>query len=171
MKTCSKCKKLKGLEDFHKNKAMRDGLANQCKPCANEAKSKWKKANRTACNKQYRRAYTKNPDKFKQFTKNWKKSNPGKMATFNSKRTKARRDRTPAWVTKHQWNQIDMFYEVAVTLTKELGIKFEVVTLCPYKVKTAQAFMFLGTYKLLLLKKIAKKVIDNGRTTWNTTKF
>ena len=33
MKTCSKCKKNKPLEEFPKNKSRKDGIHNHCKDC------------------------------------------------------------------------------------------------------------------------------------------
>ena len=33
MKTCSKCKEVKPLADFHRNRAKSDGRASYCKPC------------------------------------------------------------------------------------------------------------------------------------------
>ncbi len=32
-KQCSKCKIVKSITEFHKNKCFLDGLNNQCKPC------------------------------------------------------------------------------------------------------------------------------------------
>lgn len=50
MKKCSKCKIDKGLDEFHKNKAQKDGLCNQCKACSSlesrrRSQSEWRKRN------------------------------------------------------------------------------------------------------------------------------
>jgi hypothetical protein len=42
MKFCSKCKIEKSLEEFHKNKSKKDGLANVCKKCIKEINKKRK---------------------------------------------------------------------------------------------------------------------------------
>lgn len=36
MKSCTKCKKMVGLDCFNKNRLMSDGLADWCKPCVKE---------------------------------------------------------------------------------------------------------------------------------------
>ncbi len=41
MKTCSKCREDKPSSEFFKNKAQKDGFANQCKPCHTE-NERWK---------------------------------------------------------------------------------------------------------------------------------
>ena len=56
-KTCSTCKQVLGLNDFHKNKAMPDGLHSQCKTCNNKARSLHKK-------------------RFPEKAKNWRIKNP-----------------------------------------------------------------------------------------------
>lgn len=34
MKRCAQCQTIKGADEFHKNKAKKDGLSTECKPCA-----------------------------------------------------------------------------------------------------------------------------------------
>lgn len=41
LKPCLKCKELKPLDEFYKNKRMKDGLHNWCKLCKSEGTSKW----------------------------------------------------------------------------------------------------------------------------------
>src|SRR5580692_2364217 len=50
MKTCSSCKALKNFSEFSKNRAHKDGFANQCKPCFLESN---------------RKTRAKNPEKYK----------------------------------------------------------------------------------------------------------
>lgn len=46
-KTCSRCKKPKNVNDFHKNKARQDGLEARCKSCVSlSKKKKYKKTER-----------------------------------------------------------------------------------------------------------------------------
>jgi hypothetical protein len=42
MKTCSHCRQDKPEPEFHKNRAMSDGLQNQCKQCHSVARLKWR---------------------------------------------------------------------------------------------------------------------------------
>ncbi len=45
-KRCNKCKEVKSLDEFHKNKSSRDGLQGRCKPCVRETVAGYKAANR-----------------------------------------------------------------------------------------------------------------------------
>ena len=51
MKQCSRCKVLKNIDEFYKDKNKLDGRKYNCKQCANEMTSNWRK---------------NNPDKYKQ---------------------------------------------------------------------------------------------------------
>lgn len=56
-KRCSTCRVTKTLADFHKSKAMPDGLHNQCRLCISAAGKAWRKANadkKAASNRRYR---------------------------------------------------------------------------------------------------------------------
>ena len=46
MKTCSKCKQIKDLENFYRNRSCIDGRAHRCKDCSNEATVSWQKRNK-----------------------------------------------------------------------------------------------------------------------------
>lgn len=45
MKECKNCGEVKPLEDYHRNKEMRDGRSSYCKPCASARAAQWKKSN------------------------------------------------------------------------------------------------------------------------------
>jgi 5-methylcytosine-specific restriction endonuclease McrA len=107
MKTCTKCKEVKSLLLFGKEARTGDGLREQCK----------------VCRKAYRKLHP-NVDK--------RKHRPRPRASFHTARylaTKAQR--TPKWLTAINFDQINMFYEAATSLTKELGIKMEVDHIIP----------------------------------------
>ena len=44
-KTCSKCKTVKNISMFYRNKAKKDGRQTHCKECHNEVTMAWRKAN------------------------------------------------------------------------------------------------------------------------------
>lgn len=46
MKTCSKCKVLKPLSEYYKNRRHSDGLQTYCKPCCVTQGNEWRAANR-----------------------------------------------------------------------------------------------------------------------------
>jgi len=58
MKKCLKCKEIKPLEDFHKNKGKKDNINNECKVCKNKYASEYRKKNKDKINA-YRRIYSK----------------------------------------------------------------------------------------------------------------
>ncbi len=135
MKTCSACKKSKTLEEFNKNRACKDGLDNQCTICARISKAKWKKANVNKTLEQQRRHYARNPSKGRARTKQWRLDNPSKAAMQCSKRFKSIQQRTPKWLTELDFTHMDIFYNSAKALTKELNIKFEVDHIIPLRGK------------------------------------
>ena len=46
MKTCSKCGEVRGLDEYHKLKASKDGRQSRCKECASRGAAEWYAANR-----------------------------------------------------------------------------------------------------------------------------
>lgn len=61
MKRCSKCGKLKPLEDFHKDKQYKDGYKCWCKEC---------------CKEYYKERYRKNIEKCRDTCRKWRQKNP-----------------------------------------------------------------------------------------------
>ena len=59
IKKCWRCKEIKIIEDFHKNKRQKDGFSNECKSCKNKYVSEYRKNNKDKINA-YRRVYSKN---------------------------------------------------------------------------------------------------------------
>jgi hypothetical protein len=79
-KICSKCKKVKLLEDFCKDKSKKDGLNPVCRECAS---------------KQYKQYYLKNKDKINKRIKEYRKKNSEKVMLFSRKRSRE-------WYKKNQ---------------------------------------------------------------------
>jgi 5-methylcytosine-specific restriction endonuclease McrA len=69
-KTCTKCKQVKPLSDFHKSKAAKSGHKPSCKSCKQKA------------NKTYR---NENPELIKAIKKAWVEKNPEKILQYRSK--------------------------------------------------------------------------------------
>lgn len=72
-----------------------------------------------------------NPETFKRYAKEYQLNNLPKYAQISGKRRAAKLQRTPKWLDKLQLEHIQMFYDSAATLTKELNIKFEVDHIVP----------------------------------------
>ena len=77
MKYCYRCKETKPLSAFCKNRAKKDGHADECRPCSKESKRKWKENNsvrekelRKEWDKKY---YQNNRDKKRVLVRNQKR--------------------------------------------------------------------------------------------------
>lgn len=84
-KQCNKCKEVKPLSDFSKNKNSKDGYQYVCKTCSSAAKKAWKKANKekvAAYDKQWKKD---NRDKVLAYAAQWQKDNPEKVSIKNKK--------------------------------------------------------------------------------------
>ena len=128
MKICSKCKQIKNLIEFCKDKNRKDGLRFHCRQCSNEATAAYRKANpkkvkasNAAWDKanpdkvksrsaSYRKA---NPKKVKASNAAWNKANPDKKNAFAAKRRAAKLQRTPKWLTREDYKEIQRFYAEA----------------------------------------------------------
>lgn len=65
MKQCSKCKKLKKIECFGRDKKTKDGFNYWCRECVNQYSKEW-----------HRKEYLKNPKRFREKTRLWNLKNP-----------------------------------------------------------------------------------------------
>lgn len=121
MKSCSKCKTLKIVEDFPKDKTFTGGRSVWCKRCkanatnrwyyshldqARESNKKWAYLNIDKVKTYKRKYYEKNkelvkkkatawikcnPDKVKEIQRNYYKNNPEKSTFYHKKRVRAKR--------------------------------------------------------------------------------
>lgn len=79
--------------------------------------------------------YKENPEKEKAKVANWKKNNPAKVNAFTARRRAARLQQTPKWLTKEQHKDIEFFYLLAKTKTKETGVEHHVDHIVPLRGK------------------------------------
>lgn len=87
MKTCSKCKLSKSLDDFHKSKRLSQGRRSWCKLCERDLHKEWVEVNPekiAAIDKRYKQ---KNPGKQNAKHKKWLKQHP---EVVNARRIKKR---------------------------------------------------------------------------------
>ena len=82
MKTCTKCGEVKGLGEFHKKSAAKDGLQDYCKSCESETSKDWYEANKDRL-AEYREA---NKDRIAATFKYWYEANPEKVSAKNRNR-------------------------------------------------------------------------------------
>jgi hypothetical protein len=60
MKCCSKCKNIKPINEFFKNRCFADGYANQCKVCKNSNSNIFHPKVKCECGKTIQKFYLKN---------------------------------------------------------------------------------------------------------------
>lgn len=145
MKKCIKCNKIKDICDFGKNKNKIDGLQYYCKLCRKdiaadyrknnaekirlsriiyyrnnvdailEKKSKYYKENIVKVSAQQSKHF-RGSIKAKTTRREYRKNNSGKVNAINKKRYTEKLKRSPPWLTKEHFEEIEEFY----TLAKEL---------------------------------------------------
>jgi Autographiviridae endonuclease VII len=71
-KKCIKCGQMKGLSEFHKATAGKDGHRTLCAVCGRAASLKWKAENRERSRQTARQWHLDNPEKSKQSSRNTK---------------------------------------------------------------------------------------------------
>ncbi len=79
MKRCTKCKKIKPLTEFYKDKNAKDGHMCRCKVCRDEATKNYQKAHPEKIKSISKKCREKNPEKYRSDSKNWREENPEKF--------------------------------------------------------------------------------------------
>ena len=149
-KVCCKCKEVKTLDGFSKDKAKKDGHHSKCKACkkeynakcyaANPERIKEKNAKWCASNPEKKREsndkyYAANPEKIKEYQAEYRAANPEKGRAKNSNRRAAKSKAIPSWLTQEDWQAMEAIGKEADRLTKETGIKYEVDHIHPLRGK------------------------------------
>lgn len=109
MKTCSRCKQEKPLDDFHRNNSGRtkDGRFAYCKACSSAGALTWRKRNPERYKETQRKWRKANPEKVKAWGKDWLDRNPGKGAEYSARskakdpEAHARRERNARYKAKY----------------------------------------------------------------------
>ncbi len=75
-KKCSKCGEVKGVDEFSKRKASRDGYRHTCSNCSNLWSVKYREKNKDKINTRSKEYRKKNPDRTKYYNDKHRKENP-----------------------------------------------------------------------------------------------
>jgi len=102
-KTCTKCRQIKAITEFHKHKRSADGLRARCKPCHSADTELWRVNNLQKANATRKKWVEANKDKSDQIKRNYWKNNPKKVAESNRKWQQANKDHIRAVAKK--WTQ------------------------------------------------------------------
>ena len=157
MKTCTKCKQVKPLDQFNRHKYTPGGFHRRCKPCTSEDRAPRRERERKAQMAKYyenhqenilkqRKYQSENRDKYRNASKKWREQNPLMMRVLkdiwdseNKHKNAAaanryytrKRERCPKWLTSEQHAEIEKYYFVARWLTDQSGIKHAVDHIVP----------------------------------------
>jgi hypothetical protein len=138
MRTCKTCFIEKLLCDFHKANNRKDGHQTVCKVCKTE----------------HQRA---NAVKHNISAKIWRKNNPDKRAATHAKRRAEQLKATPKWLTKEHFLEIEGFYKLAKLMEKQLGGKYDVDHIVPFKGSNVSGLHVPWNLQVLTKKENIKK--------------
>jgi len=114
-KYCKRCDTIKPINEFCKNKSMKDGFCFYCKKCQYEMTAKWAKENPDKAYQKKlkweknnpekviaasRRRYANNPEIYKAKNKRWRDANPDKKRIYNLKWEKENPEKRKATARK-----------------------------------------------------------------------
>lgn len=161
MKKCACCKKEKDNSEFYKDKRAKDGLISSCKVCHTDRVYKWReenkdtwaaysakyqKDNKESVNAKSKRWKDNNKEHLKQYSLKNKeyirikereryKKNPAKAVAKVRERQAAKLQRTPAWLTTHDYKVMESKYAIAAWLSAVVGIEYHVDHVIPLRGK------------------------------------
>jgi len=85
MKTCTKCKTVKQLEEFHNTKKSKDGKAWHCKSCAQAKNRQWREANIERARALSREWNRKNKERQRENNREWRERNRDHCSSYTKK--------------------------------------------------------------------------------------
>jgi len=163
LKICKDCKIEKSTESFYISK--KSGLWPNCKACVKVKQAQNYQQNRIYIDARQKRYNSKHENKLKTYQKQyqldnketikiqkaeyaknnvkklrkiqktWRQRHPDRKLADTRKRQIQKLHRTPKWLTKSDWIEINWAYTYAKQLTKETGIKHEVDHIIPLRGK------------------------------------
>lgn len=156
LKDCKVCKIQKNIENFYKHKKtcidcfnlLRRAKYPKLSKKLNKQRKIWRNNNKEKVAKSKKMDYIKNKPKrlatIKKYANNnrpkvnkisakYHKANPEKVNFLCAKRRADKLNRTPKWLTKGDWIEIQMAYDWAKQLSKETGILHEVDHIIPLR--------------------------------------
>ena len=125
MKKCSRCGEVKSLEAFPKQKGHKDGRHSNCKQCrAAYDKSRYSSNQRSE-------AYYENHEEEKEARREYYSRKKQEYYVRKAKRRSSLLNRTPSWLTAHDWLHIKCIYSVCDMLNREGNEPHEVDHIVP----------------------------------------
>jgi len=96
---------------------------------------RWNEANRDKTRKNAQQYRQTNPDKSRESLRKWRQANINKRNALEAKRRAAKLQRTPAWLTKEQLDEIETFYTAALAFRLFTGLTYHVDHIIPLQGK------------------------------------
>ena len=89
-KRCSKCRMIKNINEFYKNKSREDGCSDWCKICNSKYCKLYRAKNINKIREIVKEWVKKNPEKMREIHRKWRKNNPEKEIEFRRIQKKKR---------------------------------------------------------------------------------
>lgn len=106
IKKCSKCKKIKLLAEFHKNKTQKDSHNSWCKDCMKEKikeyQKQYRQKNKQKIQKQAKKYYQQNKEKLTKATKDWRNSHEQEIKKYRKEYKEKNKDKIKKQDKKYQ---------------------------------------------------------------------
>ena len=118
-KICTKCKELKALDQFYKNKRSNDGVVSSCRQCH----KKWREENRDKIHNYSIKYYQENKEERIEYSRTFRKNNPDKIREQNKEQKQKRKDKRNLYETnlRHQ----DPIYRLKVNIRSNIYHSFK----------------------------------------------
>ena len=130
-KTCTKCGVEKPLDKFH-FRCKRDNIRHaKCSDCVRESNRKWRSDNREKEVERHRKWRSENREKSRECHRKWYAANKEKSNALGAKYAAAKIHRTPKWLTKEHYKQMEDMYIKAHWLPEQTGVKYNVDHIIP----------------------------------------
>ena len=97
IKICTKCKTVKPLTEFNKQKRNKDGVRSDCKVCHNETTKKWRENNPEKIKESSKKYYENNPEKERERNKKYRENNSEKIKESKKKWRENNQEKIKEW--------------------------------------------------------------------------
>jgi len=131
MKQCTKCKEVKPLKLFGKDKFKKSGYTSRCKECMAEDARKYRVSDPEKSRTTSKKYRERNADKERARYTRYNKENPEVRAYHAALRRAKTKKATPAWLTAAQEGDIKMMYTLAKKFEGLCKIRYHVDHIVP----------------------------------------